>query len=154
MNIIRQVADGVAFAGMLGTSHLAINALHRIRSDPDAYLPLFNNDPVGFLHEEARVNPPVTSVTSILSEDSNITLAKVGSVFFPKDTPFQVAISTANTDLHIFGGKFHSYKHATSFIPSRNHDDILSWNGKLKDVKKFQAPRGCPGYKLSMLLGI
>ena len=68
-SIIRQLADGSAFAGMLGTYHLTSHALRRLHSNPRTYLPLWEKDPVAFLHEEARVDPPVTSVTAVLGGD-------------------------------------------------------------------------------------
>jgi hypothetical protein len=151
--IIRQLADGAAFAGMLGTSHLATHALRRMRSHPRRYVPLYDADPTAFLHEEARVDPPVTSVTGVLGATTNLTLAEVKEkVAFPKGTPYQLVISTANTDPNVFGGDFHSNHIANTFDVTRNHSAVLSWNGRLDEVAAFKAPRGCPGYRLSMLL--
>jgi hypothetical protein len=150
--IVRQLTDGAAFAGILGTSHLTLHALHRIQSHPRHYSALFDEDPVAFLHEEARVDPPVTSVTGVLGVDTTVTLSHAGQVLFPKGSPYQIAISTANTDPDVFGGEFHSAGYAHSFDPKRDNSQSLSWNGVLEDVAVFSAPRGCPGYKLSMLL--
>ena len=151
--LLRQLADGVAFAGTLGTTHLSSHALTRIRSDPRNYVPLFMKNPVNFLHEEARVDPPVTSVTSVLDDDTVVNIANTGSTSFAKGTPFQTVISTANVDPNVFGGHHHSRELARMFHPDReNLDEILSWNGRLGDVKDFKAPRGCPGYRLSMAI--
>jgi hypothetical protein len=198
-SIIRQLADGTAFAGMLGTTHLATHALARLWSDPEVYLPMcvsrrpgsvarcaktvgcslceegwvlglwgnawvvarggervvraacsvewqartrrsaaflrphfipclflhvvfhfslcaplpvfacFNSfhyrlcvvvgpanairydaNPRAFLHEEARVDPPVTSITALLEKDQMVHLAGAGQVWFPSGTPYQV----------------------------------------------------------------
>jgi len=153
-SLVRQLADGAAFAGMLGTTHLATHAITRIKSDPSYYWPLFQSNPVAFLHEEARVDPPVTSVTAVLT--SNLTTnvgPNLGQSFFPSGTPHQLALYTANVDPEAFGGKFHGKSRAMEFDPSRRDiGQSVSWNGILDDVKEFKAPRGCPGYRLSMLL--
>ncbi len=131
-----------------------MHAIARLRSNPQHYVPLFEQDPVAFLHEEARVDPPVTSFTSVLRKDTLVELGpSMGSRIFEKETPFQVILSTANMDPTVFGGPHHSKSHAKHFDPTReNMDHILSWNGKLKDVQAGIAPRGCPGYRLSMAL--
>jgi len=135
---------------MLGTFHLTSHALRRLHSNPRLYLPLWEKDPVAFLHEEARVDPPVTSVTGVLGTDVEIDIVEQGKCPFAKGTPYQLVISTANVDPNVFGGQHGSKKYATAFDPSRSHSETLSWNGRLEDVKEFKAPRGCPGYKLSM----
>ena len=149
-SIIRQLADGSAFAGMLGTFHLTSHALRRLQSNPRTYLPIWKKDPVAFLHEEARVDPPVTSVTAVLGSDAEVDLVEQGDTLFKKGTPYQLVISTANTDARTFGGKHNSEIYAHVFDPSRPHGEVLSWNGRLEDVQRFKAPRGCPGYRLSM----
>lgn len=154
--LVRQLADGVAFAGTLGTTHLTTHALARIRSDPAHYVPLFFLDPAAFLHEEARVDPPVTSVTSVFSENIILSIGPASQridVSLGVGTPYQNVISTANVDPTVFGGAFHSKRVAHSFDPSRpNQHEMLSWNGRLGDVQKGKAPRGCPGYRLSMAI--
>ena len=103
-SIIRQLADGSAFAGMLGTFHLTSHALRRLQSNPRTYLPLWEGDPAAFLHEEARVDPPVTSVTAVLGNDTEVHIVDQGITHFEKGTPYQLSISTANTDTNTFGG--------------------------------------------------
>eukprot|EP00286_Rhodomonas_abbreviata_P001119 CAMPEP_0181288858 /NCGR_PEP_ID=MMETSP1101-20121128/566_1 /TAXON_ID=46948 /ORGANISM="Rhodomonas abbreviata, Strain Caron Lab Isolate" /LENGTH=1147 /DNA_ID=CAMNT_0023393027 /DNA_START=146 /DNA_END=3589 /DNA_ORIENTATION=+ len=148
-SMISQIADGSALA-FVGNHHLATHALQRLKSEPERYLPLWKRSPVDFLHEQARVDPPVSAVTGVLGEEKSIELVEAGNVTFPPGTTRQLVISTANMDPSVFGGPHHSKKYATVFDPSRSHDEILSWNGRLADVKEFKAPRGCPGYRLSM----
>ena len=153
--MVELLVEMSCFAGMLGTSHLATHALHRLRSNPKEYVPLYDEDPLAFLHEEARVDPPVTSVTALTKPGGEeIKLVHIHeNVHFKEGTPYQLVLSTANTDPEVFGGEWHSKIYAQQFDPKRPHADLqLSWNGKLGDVKNFTAPRGCPGYKLSMSL--
>lgn len=154
MALIRQIADGAAFAGMLGTTHLTTHALHRLDSHPAYYVPLYQQDPTAFLHEEARVDPPVTSVTAVLTDATSVEIGpRLGRRTFDAGTSFQVAISTANKDPIVFGGAHHSRAFAAKFDPHRdNSGESLSWNGRLEDVQAGTAPRGCPGYRLSMAL--
>lgn len=155
--VLLQLADGSAFAGMLGTLHLATHALARLRSAPALYVPLYQKDPIAFLHEEARVDPPVTSVTAVLPAERTLELSpRPVNVTFPRGNPYQLSLSTANTDPLVFGGNYHSRSRADAFDPTREHsDESVSWNGRLRDVEAgdlIRAPRGCPGYKLSMEL--
>lgn len=101
----RQLADGAAFAGMFGTYHLVASALARLRSDPAVYRPLFDADPIAFLHEEARVDPPVTSITALVGRDgASVQLgpsgAAAGVAHFAPGTPFQVSIAACRSSAH------------------------------------------------------
>ena len=66
---LQQLVDGFMFAGMLGTTHLVTHTLSRIRARPDVYVATWKKNSHSFLLESARVDPPVTSVTAVLSED-------------------------------------------------------------------------------------
>ena len=62
-------------------------------------------------------------------------IAEQGKLPFKKGSPYQMVISTANVDPHVFGGQDNSESYAQSFDPARDHSDSLSWNGRLADVK-------------------
>lgn len=155
---VRQVADLFAFAGIRWTTHLTLHSLDRIRSDPEMYMPLFEKSPTNFVHEEARVDPPAVSVTSVIQENTTMSVGREQrqesrSFDVQKGAPYHSVLSTANVDLDVFGGMFHSHEFASNFYPHRpNMGEILSWNGRLEDVIAQTAPRGCPAYKLSMEL--
>jgi len=152
---LQQLVDGFMFAGLLGTSHLVTHTLDRIRSAPDLYVPMWMKSKQKFLLESARVDPPVTSVTAVLSESVELPVASgfratsQVSTRLEAGTTVQLTISTANRDPAIFGGPAHSEAVALRFNPSRPKEEleqILSWNGIHADVVKGKAPRGCIGY--------
>lgn len=62
--------------GIFATSHLTRHTLDRIASDPLKYLSLWERDPSRFLLESMRLNPPVTSTTTLLERP---TVMDVGS---------------------------------------------------------------------------
>ena len=145
-----QIADGFLFAGLLGTEHLTSHTLERLRSDPGRYQPMWNQNKTAFLLEQARLDPPVTSVTSLLPERTEVTLRGL-DVSLEALTPNQLGLSTANRDPLVWGDRYHSLKRALEFDPTRpNLDQLMSWNGPLHAVRKGLAPRGCPAHRLSM----
>ena len=64
-DMLRQVIFGSMFAGLGGTYHLTSHTISRIRSDPDRYIPMYEHDPQSFILEQARIDPPVTSYSSL-----------------------------------------------------------------------------------------
>lgn len=155
--MLQQVVDGYLFAGLLGTTELATSAFSRLRSHPALYGPMWQRDPVAFLVECARLNPPVSSVTALLDTDRELYVG-VGwadmfggyeagghKVLYPKGTPVQMLISQANRDSSVFG---HT---ANQFDPTRSTlGRVLSWNGVEMNVRERTAPRGCPGHDLAI----
>lgn len=144
-SFLEMLAFGYLFAGQGGTSHLARSTLGRIRSDPARYTLLWEKNPRSFLIEQARIDPPVTSYTSLLKED--VTTSIMGKTMtIPKGTERQMFIVTANRDPTVF-------ERAWEFDPNRkNLDKVLSWNGPAGMVAMGIAhtPRGCPGHSISM----
>lgn len=98
----------------------------------------------------------MTSVTGVTAAAATPVLLGphgVPNATFPAGTPYQLSISTANVDPIVFGGPHHSRAVARAFDPSRDNSGAsLSWNGRLSAVAAGSAPRGCPGYKLSLAL--
>jgi hypothetical protein len=150
MNIeetIMQLADGFLFAGLLGTENLVSGLLERIRENNDRpeHYELWNVNPTKYILEHARLKPPVTSVTSLLTKDTNITLYDNHTIMLKAGTTNQLALSVANKDPLIWGGKYNSIRRANEFDPTRdNLHKVLSWNGP------EGSPRRCPAYHLSM----
>lgn len=152
-----QVVDGFLFAGMFGTTHLAGHTLARIRSDPIRHVPLWQQSPRSYLLEQARVDPPVTSVTAVLDAPDTVTLSLFpeSPVTLPAGTTVQLLISNANTDPDVFGGDQRSAVRAREFDPARSSeelDKILSFNGLEGFVRAGKAPRGCVGHNLALRL--
>lgn len=155
--MLQQVVDGYLFAGLLGTTSLATSAFNRLRSHPALYGPMWQRDPISFLVECARLDPPVSSVTALLDNDRELYVG-VGyadmfggheagghKVLFPKGTPIQMLITQANRDSSVFG---HT---ANQFDPTRSTlGHVLSWNGLEMNVRERSAPRGCPGHDLAI----
>lgn len=147
---IMQMTDGFLFAGLIGTEHLVTHLLNRIHNEHNDNL--WEKNTTAFILEHARLDPPVTSVTTLLNNDMHlITLNKNKNITIKARTRNQVGLSTANRDPTIWGGRYHSEKKALIFDPSReNLDRVMSWNGPVSHVKFGSAPRGCPAYNLSL----
>jgi hypothetical protein len=152
---IMQFVDGFLFAGLLGSEHLVTHALDRVSGmytddGPIDYDRLWLENSTAFLLEHARLDPPVTSVTSLVPADTGATL-QGKSIKIVSGTPNQLGLSTANRDPTIWGGKYHSKVRSLQFDPSRgNLDQVVSWNGPVSAVKIGMAPRGCPAHNLSL----
>jgi len=140
-------AFGIAFAGMGGTKHLTQSTYKRIMSDTDGskgYRKMWDADPLGFMREQARMDPPVVSYTALAKEDVEEEILGT-KVLIKKGTTREMCISVANRDEAVFG------KDANVFNPKRqNLDKVLNWNGIDGDI--VNAPRGCPGHDLSQKL--
>ncbi len=167
-DVVMQAVDGFLFAGGFGTSHLvnaALNALHSCADvanggcsvdGPHQRARMWTEDADAFLHETARLDPPVSSVTSLLDEEKEVDVY-VGThavkIRLPANTTVQLLISEANVDPEVFGGPTHSRERALQFDikrPSSETQAILSWNAPLSLVQMGAAPRGCLGYSLSL----
>ena len=130
-------ADILLFAGVIGTSHLTGSVLDRIRDHPAMYA----KDPRSFVYECARTDPPVTSLTTVLTEDTpTVWMGK--DVTLPSGTPLSAVISTANTDPAVWG------PNAAAFDISRDYSKLLSWNGSLGKADSGSS-RFCPGKDIS-----
>ena len=152
-DMLRQVIFGSMFAGLGGTYHLTSHTIARIRSDPNRYVEMYERDPQSFILEQARIDPPVTSYSSLTRSVTDVYIWPYGTLKAPIGTPQQMTIATANRDVKFFGGKSKSRSYADEFDPTReNLDKILSWNGVESEVAKGNAPRGCPGHDLSQNL--
>jgi hypothetical protein len=167
-DLVMQAVDGFLFAGGFGTSHLAyasLNALHACAhaadggcaaEGPRERAVMWSSDADAFMHEAARLDPPVASVTSLLQEDKDVdvyTGTRAVKMRLPANTTVQLFISEANVDPSVFGGASHSEARALQFDikrPSTETDEILSWNAPLSLVQMGKAPRGCIGYSLSL----
>lgn len=113
----------------------------------DMMIQAYNKDPFSFLKECCRIDPPVTSATSILKEEMSCLLNGRKNVF-PKGTFRQYVLSLANRDESVF-------ESPEVFNPDRNDlDKALTWNGafgQAGDEKTY--PRICPGRYLSLDVG-
>jgi len=157
--MLMQLVDGFMFAGLLGTGHLVTHTLERIRQSPAIYVPMWHKNPKSFLLESARVDPPVTSVTAVLGEEQELSIASGwgGTGFLktrvPNGSTVQLVISEANVDPSVFGGSGKTVQRALEFDPlgrsEQELNQILSWNGVHEQVTKGTAPRGCLGYHVS-----
>ena len=148
-SFINMLSFGFLFAGQGGTSHLTKSSLARIRSDPKKYTPMWNKSPRNFLLEQARIDPPVTSYTSLVDKDTT-TKIMGKTMLIPKGTERQMFIVTANRDPSVFALPY-------LFNPDRtNLNKVLSWNAPVENVGISIAatPRGCPGHSVSLEVAI
>ncbi|KAJ1633891.1 hypothetical protein T492DRAFT_837283 [Pavlovales sp. CCMP2436] len=108
-------------------------------------VPLWRRDPVAFLHESARLDPPVLSVAALAPRDGfAVRTAGRGTLNLAEGVPMQLMLTHANRDPAVFF-------RPDVFDPGRPHlEKVLSWNGLLGQVKAGLTPRGCPGYALSL----
>jgi len=103
------------------------------------------DNPERYIRETCRMDPPVTSATSSLPEDTNVTLA--GKEFkLKKGTLNQYVLSMANRDETLF-------PQPDVFNPDRaNLEKALTWNGAFGAENEDRYPRICPGRHLSLKL--
>jgi len=131
-------ADILLFAGVIGTSHLIGVVLDMMRTLPAMYA----DDATAFIYECARINPPVTSLTTVVTEPTTITWGGKELVL-PVGTPLSAVLATANTDPRVWGND------ARAFHTARDYSKLLSWNGPLEGR---QGSRFCPGKDLSFAI--
>eukprot|EP00927_Polykrikos_kofoidii_P059945 TRINITY_DN55035_c0_g1_i1.p1 TRINITY_DN55035_c0_g1~~TRINITY_DN55035_c0_g1_i1.p1 ORF type:complete len:516 (+),score=74.66 TRINITY_DN55035_c0_g1_i1:83-1630(+) len=104
----------------------------------------YMDDPSAYIKEAARLDPPVTSATRVLSEPTTVKLA--GRSFeFPAGSLNQYVISMANRDDSVFPDP-------DVFDPRRaNSSAALTWNGAFgRPHDEYLYPRMCPGRFLSL----
>lgn len=103
----------------------------------------YKENPERYIRETCRLDPPVTSATSALAEETQVTLA--GKEFtFPQGTLNQYALSIANRDPVLFPND-------KVFNPDReNLEKALTWNGAFGADNEDSYPRICPGRYLSL----
>eukprot|EP00930_Biecheleria_cincta_P046874 TRINITY_DN32402_c0_g1_i1.p1 TRINITY_DN32402_c0_g1~~TRINITY_DN32402_c0_g1_i1.p1 ORF type:complete len:537 (+),score=82.48 TRINITY_DN32402_c0_g1_i1:34-1644(+) len=154
----------IGFAGIGGTSAMCETAaaffqlqtpaeFPRSRVDFSKYdnsemmIQAYNRDPFNFLKECCRIDPPVTSATSVLKEEMSCLLNGRKNVF-PKGMFRQYALSLANRDQSVF-------QNPQVFDPDRTDlDKALSWNGAFGEAGYEKTyPRICPGRYLSLDVG-
>eukprot|EP00933_Yihiella_yeosuensis_P024243 TRINITY_DN18785_c0_g1_i4.p1 TRINITY_DN18785_c0_g1~~TRINITY_DN18785_c0_g1_i4.p1 ORF type:complete len:515 (-),score=58.25 TRINITY_DN18785_c0_g1_i4:135-1679(-) len=104
----------------------------------------YRKHPVAFLKECCRLDPPVTSATSVLKEDSHIYLGK-SQQYFKEGTYRQYTLSLANRDPTVFANP-------DEFDPFRDHlNQALTWNGAFGTAgDELNYPRLCPGRHLAI----
>eukprot|EP00931_Biecheleriopsis_adriatica_P115681 TRINITY_DN91448_c0_g1_i1.p1 TRINITY_DN91448_c0_g1~~TRINITY_DN91448_c0_g1_i1.p1 ORF type:complete len:536 (-),score=108.41 TRINITY_DN91448_c0_g1_i1:88-1695(-) len=104
----------------------------------------YKRKPFDYFKECCRIDPPVTSATSILKEDLAAVLGNSRHTF-AAGTYRQYCLSLANRDPNVF-------KDPKVFDPTRAElDQALTWNGAFGtpgDDKTY--PRLCPGRYLSL----
>uniref|UniRef100_A0A7S2BFU4 Cytochrome P450 n=1 Tax=Alexandrium andersonii TaxID=327968 RepID=A0A7S2BFU4_9DINO len=112
-------------------------------STPDM-LAAYKRNPEKFIKEVCRLDPPVTSATSVLSQDLEAEMGETGKVLsMPKGSLRQYALSLANRDPKVFD-------QPSLFDPTRGDlSKSLTWNGEF-DGGEDNFPRLCPGRYLSM----
>lgn len=106
----------------------------------------YKANPKAYIKEVCRLNPPVTSATSVLREKITVDLG-TKKVTLPEGTLRQYCLSLANRDPKVF-------KSPEIFDPYRdNLDQALTWNGAFgpshaQEEKDY--PRICPGRHLAI----
>ncbi|CAE8600705.1 unnamed protein product [Polarella glacialis] len=152
----------VGFAGIGGTSACCETAAHFMQlkipkefpekggvdfgsyNSKEKMLDAYRKDPVAYFKESCRIDPPVTSATSLLRENTTV-LFNRQQVELSAGTLRQYVISLANRDPGVF-------QQPELFNPAReNLNQALTWNGALGvagDESKY--PRICPGRYLSL----
>jgi len=106
----------------------------------------YKRNKVAFIKETCRLDPPVTSATTLLKEDEKIDLA--GRPFEMNEGMLrQYTIGLANRDENAF-------KDPEVFDPTRaNLNSAVSWNGCFGENEEYDqqtCPRICPGRYLSL----
>jgi len=103
----------------------------------------YKEDSVAYIKESCRVNPPVTSATSVLPEDTTIEMLGK-NVTLSKGMLRQYVLSMANRDPDVF-------QEPNLFNPQRpNLNKALTWNGAFGMTNEGDYPRICPGRNLSV----
>mmetsp|Transcript_50604 Transcript_50604/g.109205 ORF Transcript_50604/g.109205 Transcript_50604/m.109205 type:complete len:515 (+) Transcript_50604:89-1633(+) len=103
----------------------------------------FIADPESYIRESCRLDPPVTSATTVLQQETMVTLS--GRQFNLKPgLLWNYALSLANRDPEVFS-------EPETFNPRRT--DLLkalTWNGAFGNTDENEFHRICPGRYLSM----
>lgn len=98
-------------------TQLSITAIERVRSDPARYVPMFEEDPISFLVEQARIDSPVTGVSAVAPAGGHtLRLRSGGTLTVPEGSVMQLLISHANRDARVFDDPY-------AFNPKRKNLD-------------------------------
>jgi len=146
--LVKVITIASMFAGIVGTSDMTTKCVDYQKKMP-GHVDMFKADPEKYLIELMRLDSAVTSITKLLAKTETMNL-EGRSIKLAAGTPVQSVIATANRDpVH--------WTNPEEFDPNRKgQEDMLSWNGNLKDVEAMnleKAPRYCPGYCLSLKVG-
>jgi len=107
-------------------------------------LAAYRRDPEKYIKEVCRLDPPVTSATSVLREDLEVEMGTTGAkLALPRGSLRQYTLSIANRDPKVFDSP-------ELFDPARGSAGRgLTWNGEF-DAPEGAYPRVCPGRYLSL----
>jgi len=113
-------------------------------SSTEDMLQAYRADPFAFMKEVCRLDPPVTSATSVVKDDMEVEMGNTGvRLNIPKGFLRQYVLSLANRDEAVF-------ENPPLFDPTRSDlDKALTWNGQF-DKGEGAYPRLCPGRYLSL----
>uniref|UniRef100_A0A7S2P0H8 Cytochrome P450 n=1 Tax=Zooxanthella nutricula TaxID=1333877 RepID=A0A7S2P0H8_9DINO len=150
----------IGFAGMGGTaaavescasflqakipSESAANAINFGEyNTPEKMRNKYLEDPVKYIKETCRLDPPVTSATATLTQYQEVELAGTTREY-PNGLLNQYTLSMANRDKDVFANP-------EVFNPDRPElSKALTWNGAFGATDEGDYPRICPGRWLSM----
>ena len=104
----------------------------------------FKSDPISYIKEACRIDPPVTSATQVCKE-AKVVKFKGRNYTLPENTLNQYTLSMANRDPTVF-------PNPDVFDPSRKELNMaLTWNGAFGTPGEEKVyPRICPGRYLSL----
>lgn len=159
--LLRQVADPILFAGVIGTAQLITNVIKRLdvlgeevvpakqwwlprysefqplAGDAAANRKLYEKDADAFIVEAARLLAPVSQFVEVVKEPRDLEVD--GTTYkLPPGTMVAPSIALACRDEAAFAD-------ATAFKPERDNAAAPLWNGPLRG----DAPRQCPGEAVS-----
>mmetsp|Transcript_34 Transcript_34/g.85 ORF Transcript_34/g.85 Transcript_34/m.85 type:complete len:1180 (+) Transcript_34:173-3712(+) len=135
---VQSTVDILLFAGVIGTSHIVGVVLDQMKK----HVSMFHHDPASFIYECARIDPPVTSCTTIVDKPKSITWNGKDITLLP-GTPLQATISTANSDPKVWSDD------KDAFHINRDYSQLVSWNGLLGGEV---GSRFCPGKDISFTI--
>ena len=117
-DLIIGFVDILLFAGVIGTKHLVYDCILKLRNKS---LTQINHNLRDYIHECARLNPPVTSVNTINQEEYNEQIMN-STYKVPNNLALGWCISEAETDSD-------KYKTPLEFDMTRDYENTLVWNG-------------------------
>mmetsp|Transcript_83879 Transcript_83879/g.234071 ORF Transcript_83879/g.234071 Transcript_83879/m.234071 type:complete len:499 (-) Transcript_83879:141-1637(-) len=150
----------IGFAGMGGTSACVetCGQFLQLKTPPESasdridfgdyttieqMIQAFRMNPIAYMKESCRLDPPVTSATHAFKEDTEVELAGTTHLF-KRGSLSQYVVSMANRDEDVF-------PYSSVFDPARpNLSSTLTWNGAFGDGQDDQYPRICPGRYLAL----
>jgi len=162
-NFMDEIQFVVNFAGLHGTQHLVESTIYALNGQVNpnfvkegqiifpetltnkegksvTYVEAYNEDPIAFLKEVARLDPPVTSGNSLTQKSLKIEMPGFfgGKVDVPVNSGNQYLITLAMRD----DARFQSPKEFNPYRP--NIDDVLSWNGTFPFLEEKRGPKYDP----------